>query len=114
MPMLGVMSETLEREGGSIKGEDDFFSVARTTPLVAREEHVRTEHFKDRAGILEDATFDSQRSDTLVDGVQGVFYLYQFTTWGECGQREGVAVSHVGSGVRRSFKEASAYLGKLQ
>lgn len=73
MPMLGVMSETLEREGGSIKGEDDFFSVARTTPLVAREEHVRIEHFEDRAGILEDVTFDSQRSDTLVDGVQGVF-----------------------------------------
>jgi len=35
MPMLGVMSEILEREGGSISGEEDFFSVARTTPLVA-------------------------------------------------------------------------------
>jgi hypothetical protein len=33
--MLGVMRETLEREGGSIRGEEDFFSVARTTPLVA-------------------------------------------------------------------------------
>ena len=35
MPMLGVMRETLEREGGSMRGEEDFFSVARTMPLVA-------------------------------------------------------------------------------
>ena len=33
--MLGVMRETLEREGGSIRGEEDFFSVARTMPFVA-------------------------------------------------------------------------------
>jgi hypothetical protein len=37
MPMLGVMRETLEREGGSIRGEEDFFSVARTMPFVAGE-----------------------------------------------------------------------------
>ena len=35
MPMLGVISETLESEGGSMRGEEDFFSVARTMPLVA-------------------------------------------------------------------------------
>jgi hypothetical protein len=35
MPIFGVMRLTLEREGGSIKGDDDFFSVARTIPLVA-------------------------------------------------------------------------------
>jgi hypothetical protein len=35
--MFGVMRLTFEREGGSIKGEDDFFSVARTMPFVARE-----------------------------------------------------------------------------
>lgn len=35
MPMLGVMRETFEREGGSMRGEEDFFSVARTMPLVA-------------------------------------------------------------------------------
>ena len=35
MPMLGVIRETLERDGGSISGEEDFFSVARTMPLVA-------------------------------------------------------------------------------
>lgn len=33
--MLGVIRETFERDGGSIRGEDDFFSVAKTTPLVA-------------------------------------------------------------------------------
>ena len=35
MPMLGVMRETLEREGGSMRGDEDFFSVARTMPFVA-------------------------------------------------------------------------------
>lgn len=33
--MLGVMSETLEREGGSMSGDEDFFSVAKTIPFVA-------------------------------------------------------------------------------
>lgn len=35
MPMSGVMRETFEREGGSMSGDEDFFSVARTIPLVA-------------------------------------------------------------------------------
>jgi len=35
IPMFGVMSETFDSEGGSIRGEDDFFSVARTIPFVA-------------------------------------------------------------------------------
>lgn len=35
MPMFGVIKLTLERDGGSISGEDDFFSVARTMPFVA-------------------------------------------------------------------------------
>jgi hypothetical protein len=33
--MLGVMSEIFSPEAASISGEDDFFSVARTMPLVA-------------------------------------------------------------------------------
>jgi hypothetical protein len=33
--MSGVMREILEREGGSMSGEEDFFSVARTIPFVA-------------------------------------------------------------------------------
>jgi hypothetical protein len=35
MPMFGVMSETLDNDGGSMSGDEDFFSVARTMPLVA-------------------------------------------------------------------------------
>jgi len=37
MPMFGVTSEILEREGASMSGEEDFFSVARTMPFVAGE-----------------------------------------------------------------------------
>jgi hypothetical protein len=33
--MFGVINETFDREGGSIKGDEDFFSVARTMPFVA-------------------------------------------------------------------------------
>jgi len=37
--MLGVMREILLPEAASMRGEDDFFSVARTIPLVAVREH---------------------------------------------------------------------------
>lgn len=33
--MLGVMRETFDDDEASIKGVEDFFSVARTTPLAA-------------------------------------------------------------------------------
>ena len=46
MPMFGVMRETFEREGGSMSGDEDFFSVARTTPLVALEELALTSSLK--------------------------------------------------------------------
>lgn len=35
MPMLGVMRETFEEDDASMSGVEDFFSVARTTPLAA-------------------------------------------------------------------------------
>jgi len=35
MPMFGVMRLILEDEVESISGDEDFFSVARTMPLVA-------------------------------------------------------------------------------
>ena len=76
-----MTEEIFEREGGSMRGEDDFFSVARTIPLVAVEHQcIRisktelprwvggTEHVGD--------TFDSDGSDTLVDGVQGIFWTW--------------------------------------
>jgi len=37
MPIFGVMRLTFERDGGSMRGDDDFFSVARTIPFVAKE-----------------------------------------------------------------------------
>jgi hypothetical protein len=40
MPMFGVMRLTFEREGGSMRGDDDFFSVARTIPLVAKQDQL--------------------------------------------------------------------------
>lgn len=33
--MSGVMRDTFERDGGSMRGDEDFFSVASTMPLVA-------------------------------------------------------------------------------
>jgi hypothetical protein len=38
MPIFGVIKLTFESEGGSMSGEEDFFSVARTMPLVAMKE----------------------------------------------------------------------------
>lgn len=35
MPMFGVTRLTLEEDCESIRGDDDFFSVARTMPFVA-------------------------------------------------------------------------------
>ena len=35
MPMLGVTREILEDEALSMRGVEDFFSVARTMPLAA-------------------------------------------------------------------------------
>jgi len=43
MPIFGVMRLTFEREGGSMRGDEDFFSVASTMPLVA-EKNIRLEH----------------------------------------------------------------------
>jgi hypothetical protein len=35
MPIFGVIKETFESEGGSMRWDEDFFSVARTMPFVA-------------------------------------------------------------------------------
>jgi len=35
MPMLGVMRETFEDDEASMRGVEDFFSVARTMPFAA-------------------------------------------------------------------------------
>jgi hypothetical protein len=65
--MLGVMRETLEREGGSMRGDEDFFSVARTTPFVAAQcQSIIDERCRG-------TTFDAQRSDALIDSIEGIF-----------------------------------------
>ena len=51
--MLGVMRETFDREGGSMRGDEDFFSVARTIPFVA----VASVSFDEFEQILENGTF---------------------------------------------------------
>lgn len=70
MPIFGVIKLTFEREGGSIRGEDDFFSVARTMPLVAME-GLTTGQLTYQALFL--LTLDSKCSNALVDSVQGIF-----------------------------------------
>ena len=35
MPISGVIKDTLDSDGGSISGDEDFFSVANTMPFVA-------------------------------------------------------------------------------
>ena len=65
--MFGVMRLTFEREGGSIKGDDDFFSVASTMPFVAT---VAISIMCKRLGYdIPQLTFDAQGSNTLVDGI---------------------------------------------
>ena len=59
------MRLTFESEGGSIKGDDDFFSVASTMPFVAAK--VIRDLRKRADYIVRQVTFDTQCSDTLVD-----------------------------------------------
>lgn len=59
------MRLTFEREGGSIKGEDDFFSVARTIPFVAREEVRILDEWHQQ--VTPQNTFDTQSGDALID-----------------------------------------------
>lgn len=66
--MFGVMRETFDSEGGSMRGEDDFFSVARTTPFVALEGN----QFHFYVHILLKLTLDSQRCDALIDCIKGI------------------------------------------
>ena len=68
MPIFGVISETFESEGESMSGDDDFFSVARTTPFVAF--GVISTGLQ---GEAESPTFDTEGSDTLIDSIECIF-----------------------------------------
>src|SRR5690242_15372953 len=74
MPMLGVMRLILDREDGSARGDEDFFSVARTMPFVAT--------MWVRLGALEGGvgdgglTLDAESCYALVDSVESIFYRF--------------------------------------
>jgi hypothetical protein len=70
MPMLGVMRLTLDDDCESISGDDDFFSVARTMPLVAGS----VVNHRCCSPLRRRRTLDTQRRDTLVDSVQSILY----------------------------------------
>ena len=78
MPMLGVMLLIFWWELWSASGEDDFFSVARTMPLVAvAKGKIRSVLERGRGGRrLGGLTFDAESCDALVDGVQSIFYSW--------------------------------------
>lgn len=74
MPMLGVTRLILDSEEGSARGEEDFFSVARTMPFVAerpcQSQSCRVRRWRGRA-----LTLDAERRNALVDCVQGILCL---------------------------------------
>ena len=76
IPMLGVMREILERELASMRGEEDFFSVARMMPFVAvyvvSLEWIGGGYW---VGVGVWITFDAETGYALVYGVEGIFDL---------------------------------------
>lgn len=59
----------LASELWSARGDEDFFSVARTIPLVASQGKSKS---KGHDALRR--TFDAKGGDTLVDGIEGVFW----------------------------------------
>ena len=49
MPRSGVTREIFERESDSMSGDEDFFSVARTMPLVAG---VKSQYLRTSEGLI--------------------------------------------------------------
>lgn len=72
--MSGVMRLILERDEGSARGDEDFFSVARTIPLVAERSQSVNGSASLRPCALEWLAFDPQCCYTLVYCVQSIFY----------------------------------------
>ena len=79
--MFGVMRLTFDDEDESMSGDEDLFSVARTIPLVASQLLAIAEKLDEFIHTL-----DTQGCDTLVDGVQSIFNLYQLAAGGEGGE----------------------------
>ena len=79
--MLGVIRLILERDEGSASGEEDFFSVARTMPLVAVWQAMLDQSLVNMGGecggwrgVGEGRTFDAEGCYALVDGVESIFW----------------------------------------
>ena len=66
--MFGVIKDTFDSDGGSMSGDEDFFSVASTMPLVAGYGSTICSGWETTAQL----TFDSQTRYTLVNSVQCV------------------------------------------
>lgn len=69
--MFGVIRLIFDEDVESMSGDDDFFSVARTIPLVAKLILAIVSIV-----LAKQHTLNTQRGNTLVDGIQGVFCLY--------------------------------------
>jgi hypothetical protein len=67
--MLGVTRLILDKEVGSVRGDDDFFSVAKTIPLVAGKVSVREKQQRYAVCRL---TFDAEGCYTLVDCIESI------------------------------------------
>lgn len=61
-----------------MRGEDDFFSVARTMPLVAARIYISGTQGVSHSERL--FTFDPEGSDSLVYRVEGIFWLWDQLT----------------------------------
>jgi len=51
MPMFGVIRLILDEDDGSINGDEDFFSVARTIPFVAIDHLLARTRFDLQIGV---------------------------------------------------------------
>lgn len=72
--MFGVMRLIFWRDVGSVSGEEDFFSVARTMPLVAVTELA---YLAVCRSVEVRRTLDAECRHSLVDRIEGILYLHQ-------------------------------------
>lgn len=74
--MSGVIRLIFSSDVGSVSGEEDFFSVARTMPFVAAPRLAGlAASFRSVRGLRR--TFDAECCHSLVDRIEGVLYLHQ-------------------------------------
>jgi hypothetical protein len=72
--MSGVIRLIFWRDVGSVSGEDDFFSVARTMPFVAM---TRLACLAACRLVQVRRTLDAECCHSLVNRIEGILYLHQ-------------------------------------